>query len=326
MSRIIVPPLRVAALPFASFCASADGRSNGLQYGVIAERLADAARDGVGLAVFPEMSLCGVASMERLRRSELEALSEPADGLSIGAVAQAAEVTGVAAGVGWLERARDGALYNSYVVCMPDGTRHVHRKVYTMGSAHLRSGECFDVFDTPWGITMSILIGADNYLPENARVAALKGATLLVAPHRSGLGTGVGAGASPCPDWFAHALPARAGENGMFVVLSDAQAEPKGQWGPGVALIADPGGAVIAESKAPHCPVATAVIDPKLARQSIARHWLAARRPELYASLIAPESEVRGDARPWAVPQREASARGSVAVSFAIVRRRRPLR
>ena len=318
MSSPSALPLRVAALPFASACAAREKPP----FAAIAERLIELARERVGLAVFPEMSLVGAARMERLRRTELEALAEPLDGPSIAAVSRAVETSGVAAGVGWIERANDGALYNSYVVCMPGGARHVHRKLYPLESPHLRSGALFDVFDTPWGIKMSILIGADNYMPENARVAALKGATLLVAPHRSSVGPGV----SLRPDWLARSIPARAGENGMFAVLSDARAEPRGACKPGEAMIADPCGVVIAQGAHPERPMATASIDPELARHSEARRWLTARRPELYASLIASEAKEGGDARPWPQPEREVCARGSVAVSFAVVGRKRPIR
>jgi predicted amidohydrolase len=323
MPSASVRPLRVAALPFSLACSSGDAVA-------IADRLSEAAHDGVSLAVFPEMSLLGDARVDRLRRAELEALAQPLDGPAIGAVAHAVEQTGVATGAGWLERANDGALYNSYVVCMPGGARHVHRKVYATESPHLQSGAQFDVFDTPWGVRLSILIGADNYMPENARVAALKGATLLLAPHRSGLGS-AGAGASPHADWFARALSARAADNGMFAVLSDSQAEGRGRCKPGVALIADPCGALIAASAPPRRPIAAASIDPEHARQSVARRWLAARRPELYATLIASQAQSeaqpplheRDDASPWTYPERAVTARGSVAVSFAVVGRRR---
>lgn len=83
--------------------------------------------------------------------AELESLSEPLSGPSISAVAQAVEATGVAAGVGWLERGDDGALYNSDVMCMPGGAKHRHGKVHATKSPHLRSGDRFDVYDTPWG-------------------------------------------------------------------------------------------------------------------------------------------------------------------------------
>jgi hypothetical protein len=112
----------------------------------------------------------------------------------------------------------------------------------------------------------------------------------------------------------------------MFAVLSDARTDPKGMCKPGVALIADPCGAVIARGASADCPVATASIDPELARLSDARRWLAARKPELYASLMASETQSYGDAGPWPYPEHEASARGSVALSFAVVGRKRPMR
>lgn len=315
MSTSACRPLRVAALPFA------------LPPAGIAAQLARAACDGVNLVVFPELSLTGAVRIDRLRRAELEALSEPLSGPSIDSVAEAVERSGVAAGVGWLERADDGALYNSYVVCMPGGARHRHRKVYAMENPHLRTGERFDVHGTPWGVAMSILIGADNYLPENARVAALKGATLLVAPHRSQAGSGQDLSAQR--DWCARTLSARAGDNGMFAVLSDVAQSPKATSRSGAALIAGPSGAVLAAGDAPHSPIATADIDPEAARRSIARRWLNARRPELYSALIASDAHdgeaARAGAAVWAATAREAHGRGSIAVSFAVVGRKRSM-
>lgn len=302
--------LCVAALPFA------------LPLNGVADRLAQAARAGIGLAVFPEMSLLGAKRMDRLRRAELEALSEPMDGRSLEIVTDAVEATGVAAGVGLLERGPDGAIYNSYVICMPGGAKYRHRKVYATENPHLQGGACLDVFDTPWGVTMSILIGTDNYMPENARVAALKGATLLVAPHREYPG---GSDVAPQRDWFVRALPTHAGENGMFAVLSDMRGWPNDAGGAGMALIADPSGAVIATGTGMQDPFATAAIDPDLARRSIARQWLGARRPELYSSLIASDARETASAQRWttSAPSRDVQARGAVAVSFAVVGRRR---
>lgn len=315
MSTPACRPLRVAALPFS------------LPPTGIAAELDRAAHEGVGLAVFPELSLAGAVRLGRLRRPELEALSEPLFGPSIDAVAQAVEATGVAAGVGWLERGDDGALYNSYVVCMPGGARHRHRKVYTMENPHLRAGERIEVHDTPWGITMSILVGADNYLPENARVAALKGATLLIAPHRSHVGAAQAL--TTQRDWYVRALPVRAGDNGLFAVLSDVRESSRGPNCPGAALIAGPSGAVLASSDASRSPIAAADIDPEHARQSVARRWLSERRPELYSALIASDMQEgeggRAHAPAWAATTREAHARGSIAVSFAVVGRKRSL-
>ncbi|HTH77075.1 MAG TPA: nitrilase-related carbon-nitrogen hydrolase [Trinickia sp.] len=315
MSTPVRRPLRVAALPFA------------LPPAGVAAELSRAASDGVSLAVFPELSLVGILRIDRLRRAELDALSEPLFGTSIDAVAQAVEMSGVAAGVGWIERGDDGALYNSYVVCMPGGVRHRHRKVYVTENPHLRTGERFDVHDTPWGATMTILIGADNYLPENARVAALKGATLLVAPHRSH--------SSSAQDlfiqreWCVRTLPARAGDNGMFAVLSDVAQVPKTTSSSGAAVIAGPSGAVLAAGDTRHASIAIADIDPGTAQSSIARRWLNARRPELYSALISSEAQdgeaARAGTPTWTAATREAHARGSVAVSFAVVGRKRSM-
>jgi predicted amidohydrolase len=105
MSSMSVPTLRVASIPLRS------RRGEAMQNVThIAQWLALAAREAIGLVVFPETCLAGYDSFAKLHRDELEALAEPLDGPSLGAVADAVERTGVGAGVGLIERAPDGRL------------------------------------------------------------------------------------------------------------------------------------------------------------------------------------------------------------------------
>ena len=180
MSSSSVSMLRVASIPLRS--RRGEPAQNAAR---IAEWLELAARDEIGLAVFPEACLVGYGSLAKLHRDELEALAEPLDGPAMGAVADAVERTGVAAGVGFIERSADGRLFNSYVVCLPGGVRHCHRKLHAFEHRRIVSGDRFTVFDTAWGVRVGVLIGGDAYLVENVRMTALMGATLLVAPHRS---------------------------------------------------------------------------------------------------------------------------------------------
>ena len=175
-----VPMLRVASIPLRS-CRGEAVRN----VARVAEWLALAAREEIGLVVFPEACLVGYGSFARLHRDEIEALAEPLDGPALGAVTDAVEHTGVAAGVGLIERSPDGRLFNSYVVCLPGGVRHCHRKLHAFEHRRIASGDRFTVFDTAWGVRIGVLIGGDAYLVENVRMTALMGATLLIAPHRS---------------------------------------------------------------------------------------------------------------------------------------------
>jgi predicted amidohydrolase len=338
--------LRVATIPLASF------RGEVLQnVKRVAEWLALAAREKINLAVFPETCIVGGANLASLHRRELEALAERLDGPSVCAVADAVESTGVAAGVGLIERARDGRLFNSYVICMPGGQRYCHRKLYAFEHRRIECGERFTVFDTVWGVRIGILIGADNYLIENVRMMALMGATLLIAPHRSyeanhasdvriravsskrelgaepgrrvvGANADLGEQSDPA-SWLRRWLPARAGDNGMFVAFSDGvDVGNESERHPvATAMILDPCGRILAESAGESCTMVSADLDPALIDKSMGRQWLRRRSPSLYgplaqtSNLASTLAEAPGIARG-----------GSIALSFAVVSRDRLLR
>jgi len=295
--------------------------------------------------VFPEACLSGYASMAKVSRAELNALAQTLDGPAVRAVADAVEQTGVGAGVGIVERATDGQFFNSYVVCLPGGVRHCHRKLHAIEHPRIVSGDRFTVFDASADIRIGILIGADNYVVENVRMTALMGATLLLAPHRSygldderseharpvsrqqALRRESGAKVAHCaerenPDeWLRRWLPARAVDNGMFVVFSDGAEFSRESQPAGTAMIVDPFGRVLASTAGGEAPGALvhAELDARLLRVSPGREWLAARRPDLYGALSRTGSDrVELDAR-------AVSAKGAVALSFAQVRRNRAI-
>lgn len=309
----------------------------------VADWLALAALQNIDLVVFPEACISGYASMAKLGRAELNALAQTLDGPSVRAVAEAVERTGVGAGVGFVERATDGRFFNSYVVCLPGGVRHCHRKLHAIEHPRIVSGDRFTVFDVSADIRVGILIGADNYVVENVRMTALMGATLLLAPHRSyGVDGERGDNAHPVSrqqalrhesgaqaahransensgEWLRRWLPARAVDNGMFVVFSDGAEIARESQAAGTAMIVDPFGRILASTAEGEASGAWvhAGLDATLVRVSPGREWLAARRPALYGALSRIGSDrVEFDAR-------AVSAKGAVALSFAQVRRNR---
>lgn len=92
----------------------------------------------------------------------------------------------MAIGAGFIEKGSDGRLYNAYAICMPDGKRHIHRKLHAFEHPDIARGNDLTVFDTPWGVRVGVLICWDNNLVENARITALLGADILLAPHQTG--------------------------------------------------------------------------------------------------------------------------------------------
>lgn len=273
-------------------------------------RLAErAAADGARLVAFPEMCLLGYWHLTKQTAARLHELAQPADGPAIAAVASLAAELGVGIGVGFLESDGD-ALYNSYAVCLPDGAVHVHRKLHAFEHEAISSGDRYTVFDTPWGVRVGILICWDNNLVENVRATALLGATVLVSPHQTG-GTASRSphGMKVIPmelwdrrledpasieeafrgpngrEWLLRWLPARAHDNGLFVLFSNGVGKDDDEVRTGNSMILDPYGRIVAETWAADEAVVTADLDLDLVPLSTGRRWIRGRRPELYGIL-----------------------------------------
>ena len=87
-----------------------------------------AARRDVELIVFPECCITGYLFLKKLSAEQLEELAEPVfDGPSSEALMALAKAHKMTIGAGLVEMAHDGAMYNTYVVAMPDGRCERHR-------------------------------------------------------------------------------------------------------------------------------------------------------------------------------------------------------
>jgi (R)-amidase len=304
-------PLRAAAVQF-------EHRASDTAYNLTRIRhfVAEAKAAGVQLLVFPEMCVSGYWHVPKLQPAELAALAEPVDGPSMTAVARLAADSGLAIGAGWLERGADGRFHNAYRVCLPDGTGHTHRKLHAFEHPLIASGDRYTVFDTPWGWRAAILICWDNNLIENGRACALMGADLVIAPHQTGGTRSLSPhGMKPIarelwdrrhvdPDaieqafrgsngrgWLMRWLPARAHDNGVYLLFANGVGPDEDEVRTGNAMILDPYGRIVTETWAAADAMVTATLDPALLPDSTGRRWMKGRRPELYGIL----AERRGD-------------------------------
>jgi len=273
-----------------------------------------AAEQGVELIAFPECCLTGYWFLRRLGREELSALAEPVpEGPSSQALRDWAEQYGLLIGAGLIERTADGKLYNTYVAALPDGTCHRHRKLHAFVNPHLECGSEFTVFDTPLSCRVGVLICYDNNLVANARATALLGAEILLAPHQTGGCLSRSPHAMGLIDralwdnreanpqaieaefqgpkgrgWLMRWLPARAHDNGLFVVFSNGVGVDDDEIRTGNAMILDPYGRILAETGKAGEDMVVADLDPSLLADCTGRRWLQARRPELYGLLTHP--------------------------------------
>ncbi len=234
--------------------------------------VAQASAEQVDLLVFPEMCITGYWHVRSLSRDAIDALAEPVpNGPTTEALLSLASEYSMTIGAGLIERGEDGQLYNAYVVSMPDGRTVCHRKLHTFISEHMDSGSEYTVFDLPDGTKAGILICYDCNIGENVRATALQGAEVLLAPHQTG---GCDTPSPRCMgtidldlwerraedsnaieaelkgpkgrEWLMKWLPARAHDNGLFLIFSNGVGQDDNEVRTGNAMILDPYGDILA--------------------------------------------------------------------------------
>jgi predicted amidohydrolase len=287
-----------------------DGKQEA-NFAKIAGFVAQAAAQGAQLVVFPECCVCGYWFIRNLSIDELAALAEPIpEGPSTQRLRELAQRYRITVGAGWIESTASGAFHNTYVVALPDGTIHRHRKLQSFEHSAIRSGHSYTVFDLPEGFRAAILICYDNNIIENVRMTALAGADVLLAPHQTG---GVGGKdphrmglidpalwanrlADPASierefrgdkgrGWLMRWLPSRAHDNGLFLVFSNGVGVDDDEIRTGNAMILDPYGRILAETHQAADAMIVADLDASLLETATGRRWIRARRPELYGPL-----------------------------------------
>ena len=291
--------------------AAGDKRAN---LGKVEAFVGRAARERVELMAFPEMCITGYWHVRNLPREEVDALAEPVPGgPSTQTLLSLSRAHGMTIGAGLIERAGDGSLYNSYVVAMPDGRAACHRKLHAFEGPHMSSGDSYTVFDTPHGCRVGVLVCYDNNIVENARVTALMGAEVLLAPHQTGGRRSRSPRAMGAIDpalwerraedpaaieaemrgpkgrgWLMRWLPSRAHDNGMFLLFSNGVGVDDDEVRTGNAMVLDPYGEILAESCKADDDMVVADLDAEALPTSSGRRWMQARRPELYKPLTVP--------------------------------------
>lgn len=299
-------------------------------------RLASIAKaDGAELVCFHECSIGGYTYLETLDKAGLEAQAEEVpDGPSMRRLIEIAGDLGISIGAGLIER-EDGHLYNSFAVVSPEGFVAKHRKIHAFVNEALSCGNRYTVFDH-LGCRIGILICYDNNLPENPRMTAMLGADVILAPHVTGClpspmpGRGVVApevwrnreldpvrcrqefDGPKGRGWIMRWLPARAWENGVFLVYANPIGEEGGTIKPGGSMILDPFGEVLAECRKLGDEVVVATLDPEKRTLASGPSYIRARRPDLYAKMVEPNPALSADGRPevWWKKHRAADSGG----------------
>ena len=261
------------------------------------EAIRDAARRGAQIICTEELFRSQYFCREE--NDALFDLAEPIPGPSTAALGQVARELGIVIIASLFERRTAGLYHNTAVVLGVDGSiLGLYRKMHIPDDPlyfekfYFTPGDLgFPNFDTPFG-RIAPLVCWDQWYPEGARVASLRGAQILFYPTAIGWHPAekVQYGAAQLDAWRtvqrAHAIA-----NGVFV----AAVNRVGFEGPaergiefwGSSFVADPFGQVIAEASADKDE--TLIVECDLRRmEEVRRNWpfLRDRRTDAYAPLL----------------------------------------
>jgi predicted amidohydrolase len=269
-----------------------------------------AAAEGADAIAFHENSISGYSFARHLTATELLRLAEPIpDGPSTIKLIDLARNLDIAILAGLFECDDDGRIYKAYVCVDSTGLIAKHRKLHPFIHPAITPGDSYTLFNLK-GWNCGILICYDNNVIENVRATALLGADVIFMPHvtmctpstRPGAGfvdPKLWAARDTDPtslriefdglkgrQWLMKWLPARAYDNAIYAVFSNAIGMDDDQLKNGCSMILDPFGDIIAECRNLGNDIAIATLTPEKLKLAGGYRYRKARRPELYADII----------------------------------------
>jgi predicted amidohydrolase len=285
------------------------------------ERFAEeAAAEGSQVIAFHECSITGYTFTRNLSESEMLDLAEfIPDGPSVLKLTEIAKKNNIAILAGLFEKDKQNNLYKSYICVDRTGLIAKFRKLHPFINPYLIPGDEYCVFDL-YGWKCGILICYDNNIIENVRATTLLGAEIIFMPHVTMCtpSTRPGAGfvdpalwenrvVDPISlrlefdgmkgrGWLMKWLPARAYDNGIYVVFSNPIGMDDDQLKNGCSMIIDPFGDILSECRKLDDEWVSAVLTREKLTKSGGYRYLKARRPDLYKDIIGqphkPEQKV----------------------------------
>lgn len=300
--------IRVATVQFEN--ASGDKNFNLKK---IEEFTIRAKSSGARIVAFHECSVTGFTFARKLDRDQLKALSEPIPaGPSVRRLEELAREHEIYILAGLFELGADSHIYKAYVCVGPKGFVAKYRKIHPFINPNITPGNEYVVFDIDsW--KCGILICYDNNVIENVRATTLLGAEVIFMPHvtmctpstRPGAGfvdpelwynrdkdpTSLKAEFEGLKGraWLMKWLPARAYDNGIYVVFSNPIGMDDDQLKNGCSMILDPFGDIIAECKHTDEDFVVATLTKEKLGDAGGFRYKMARKPDLYREILGTE-------------------------------------
>jgi len=205
----------------------------------LVRRVKEAKKKTATLICFPEMNITGYSTRKKIVDS-----AQFISGTVTNELAELAEKENITILAGLAEKDEKGRIYAGHLVVTPQGLSGVYRKLHIAPPEQriFSPGRNIPLFEAH-GVRFGIQLCYDAHFPELSTRMALNGADIIFFPHASPRGTPK----EKFNSWMRH-LTARAYDNGLFVVACNQTGEnKKGLNFPGIALVIDPSGNVIAK-------------------------------------------------------------------------------
>ncbi len=297
--------------------AQFEHRSNDKAYNlsVIDDLSQKAAVAGASVIAFHECSVSGYTFARHLSKEQMLELAEfIPEGHSIRQLTLIAKKNKITILAGFFEKDTEDNLFKAYVCVDENGMVAKFRKLHPFINPYLQPGNEYCVFELH-GWKCGILICYDNNIIENVRATAFLGADIIFMPHVTMCtpSTRPGAGfvdpklwhnreSDPTSlriefdglkgrSWLMKWLPARAYDNGIYIVFSNPIGMDDDQLKNGCSMIIDPFGDIIAECRTLGNDFVMAVITPEKILQSGGYRYRNARRPELYRDILVKDHQ-----------------------------------
>jgi len=303
--------------PIKISTAQFENKSGDKDYNLqVIERLTEkAAREGSQVIAFHECSVTGYTFARNLSKKQMLDLAEPIpNGESTLQLTEIAAKYNMAILAGLFEKDENDNLFKAYICVDKNGLVAKYRKLHPFINPHLLPGNSYCVFDL-LGWECGILICYDNNIIENVRATRLLGADIIFMPHVTMCTPSTRPGAGFVDPklwenrendptslrlefdgmkgrlWLMKWLPARAYDNGIYVVFSNPIGMDDDQLKNGCSMIVDPFGDVLAECRSFDDSFVSATFTPEKLIHSGGHRYIQARRPELYRDIIGQPHE-----------------------------------
>lgn len=269
-----------------------------------------AAAEGSNVIAFHECSITGYTFARNLTKPQMLDLAELIpNGQSIVKLTKIAKKFNIVILAGLFEKDENDNLFKAYVCVDKNGLLAKYRKLHPFINPHLKSGDRYCVFEIQ-GWKCGILICYDNNIIENVRATKLLGADIIFMPHVTMCTPSTRPGAGYVDpllwqnrnedttslrlefdgmkgrSWLMKWLPARAYDNGIYVIFSNPIGMDDDQLKNGCSMIIDPFGDVISECRTFDDSITTATITPGKLNAAGGNRYIKARRVDLYRDII----------------------------------------